>query len=306
MQEDKLIPPIDTELAKSIIAQKCPDLEIREFAYMGGGDYSVFETNNEFVFRFPKLNIDESRRIPGFEDYLFGIVRPALLPHEIPEKIFTIESEEFKIPGPIYGYKKFQGKLISGHPIKPEVELAKLLSDYLSRMHSIELKKLYSIGVKSTDWKSLILRHKEDFKNIKQNILPILKDDEKEWLTEVFESFLKKTARVNPPLTFTHCDFDPSNVLIHGINEHLQILDFDDVGIYDPAIDFCPWWGEYGSDFIEEMVRTYTLSIGPAFMPRVRFYYNRIPVIYFEYGLKFDNKNFINFGHKLLSQRMQP
>ncbi len=306
MQEDKLITPIDAELAKSIIAQKCPDIEIREFAYIGGGDYSVFEVNNEIVFRFPKVNIDANKKIPGFEDFLFNIIRSKLLPHEIPEKIFTIETNEFNIPGPAIGYRKFSGQQIPKLQAKPDIKLANLLSEFLSRLHSIEVKKLQSIGVRSTDWKSIVLWHKENYKYVKQDIFPLLKKDEKDWLAEVFESFLKKSARMNPPLAFTHGDFDPSNVLIHGTYDHLQVLDFDEVRIYDPAVDFCPWWGEYGSGFIEEMVRTYTLSIGPAFMPRVRFYYNRIPVIYFEIGLKTDNKNFITYGHKLLSKRMQP
>lgn len=306
MQEDKLIQPINIELAKEIIAKKYPDIEIKDFVYHGGGDHSVFEVNNKFVFRFPKADPDLNKRIPGFEDYLFNIIRPELLPHEIPEKIFTIETEEFKIPGPIYGYKKLSGQKFSTLKNKPDSKLADLLSDFLSKLHSIEVKKLQSIGVKTTDWKSIVLWHRENYKYVKQNIFPLLKDDEKDWLTEVFESFLKKATRMNPPLTLTHCDLDPTNVLIQGECDHLQVLDFDEIAIYDPAADFCMWWGEYGSGLIEKMVRSYTISIGSGFMQRIRFYYNRIPVIYFEVGLKTDNKKFIKFGRKLLSKRMQP
>ena len=306
MQEDKLIQPIDTELAKDIITKKCPDIEIKDFVYHGGGDHSVFEVNNEFVFRFPKVDFDETKRIPGFEDYLFDIIRTELSPHEIPEKLFTIETKEFKIPGPIFGYKKLSGHQFSTLKSKPDSKLADLLSDFLSKLHSIEVKRLQSIGIKTIDWKSIVLWHRENYKYVKQNIFPLLKDDEKDWLIEVFESFLKKATRMNPPLTFTHCDLDPTNVLIQGDCNHLQVLDFDEVRIYDPAADFCMWWGEYGSGLIEKMVRSYTISIGPGFMQRIRFYYNRIPVIYFEIGLKTDNKNFIKFGRELLSKRMQP
>ncbi len=301
-----MLTPIETELAKSIISQKCPEIEIQDFKYHGGGDHSVFEVNNEFVFRFPKVDPGDSKRIPGFEDYLFNLIRSDLSPHEIPEKVFTIETEEFKIPGPVYGYKKLHGQQVSKLRCKPENKMADLISDFLSKLHSIDIKKLQSIGIKTTDWKSIVLWHRENYKYIKDNIFPLLKDDEKEWLTEVFDSFLKKATRMNPPLTFTHCDLDPTNVLIQGECDHLQVLDFDEVKIYDPAADFCMWWGVFGSGLIEEIVRSYTISIGPGFMQRIRFYYNRIPVIYFEIGLKTDNKKFIKYGRELLSKRMQP
>jgi len=192
MQEDKLIKPIETELAKSIIAKKCPEIEINDFVYQGGGDHSVFEINNEFVFRFPKVAPDESKRIPGFEDYLFNIIRPDLLTHEIPENVYTIETDEFNIPGPVYGYKKFQGQQVSKLQNKPDIKLAKLLSDFLSKLHAIEINKLLNIGIKPTDWKSIVLWHKENYKYVKDEIFPLLKDDEQAWLKEVFRSFLKK------------------------------------------------------------------------------------------------------------------
>lgn len=83
------------------------------------------------------------------------------------------------------------------------------------------------------------------------------------------------------------------------------MIDFEDASLYDPAVDFCIWWGDYGGEFLAEMIRHYIPDLGNHFVRRVRFHYNRIPVVYFDLGISHRNDNFIRFGRALLRDRMR-
>ncbi|MBU8934692.1 MAG: aminoglycoside phosphotransferase family protein [candidate division Zixibacteria bacterium] len=303
MDENRLITPLDVSSARQVVQTALPDLEISEIEYLGGGDHSVFAVNNELLFRFPKNANETSTERFTFENRLFDLIRPRVNPHEIPVPLFDVNTED--IPARhVRCYRMFFGQRISQLSMNDRRTVAELLGDFLTRLHSIEKTDCIEIGLRSISWQDIVNNVRGSFEKIKTRLLPLLKPDEREWMINQYELFLSDAVTMKVPVVLIHGDLGDENVLLPKKLDHLQVIDFDEVGFYDPAADFCLWWGEFGDDFLRDIVNRYDLPIGDDLMARVRFYYNRIPVIYFELANTLQNDRFFQYGHELLSARM--
>lgn len=146
----------------------------------------------------------------------------------------------------------------------------------------------------------------ESYENAKSLVYPILDDSEKEWSNKMFEKFLEKSENISVCPVLCHGDFDESNVLISRGFDSLQVVDFEDISIWDPAGDFCAWLDpKYWEKFVKIMIEAYSGEVDEYFFDRVRFYYDRIPFIYFNFWVEKGLEDFIEWGRRLMMERMK-
>ena len=291
MDEDQIVAPISLETARRFIVKHLRPAN--RLDYLGGGSYSAFAVDQQLVVRFPKMPAEDADAIFQKEQALTGSLD--VQPHKIPKPLKRLLPDDEIFPKPVYVYSFLDGK--QGTEFPADLQLATQAGDFLSKLHSLTtlpgLSQRTPMDVKQ-HWD-------EQHDYLQSQINPLLQPDEQRWLAEVFAS----VEDVEPPaLVVTHGDFNAENVLVPDPFNHLQVVDFEDIGLHDAAADFCLWWGDYGNKFLEVMLKAYTLPIDADFHTRMRFYYNRVPVIYFRYGIENDIPNMIRFGHDALRQRM--
>jgi aminoglycoside phosphotransferase (APT) family kinase protein len=186
------------------------------------------------------------------------------------------------------------------HTSQQRQTLAAHLGDFLSKLHVVKdvpgLPRMTPADLRNS-WFQLY----DDFR---RESYPRLSAAEQRWQMRVFEDFLVDADSMNPPITLVHGDLGDENVLVPDDFSHLNVIDFEDAAFADPVADFCLWWGEWGDDFFEAMLKVYTGEIDPFFHQRMRFYFNRIPVFYFRLSGETGSQAAFEFGLNLLRQRM--
>lgn len=99
-----------------------------------------------------------------------------------------------------------------------------------------------------------------------------------------FKTAVSQFERPPVPVTLIHADFGSNNVLIHPLTLRAAgVIDFGDLSIGDPAVDFATFYRRLKRPFVEQMVAGYTLPLGPHFWERVAYQARRKPffVAYF-------------------------
>lgn len=315
-REDLLLKPLELEIAKQTIEERTGE-KVSEIKYLGGGSFSAFYAKNnhneEFVVKFPKMAEEVVHKM-HYEKCITDLISKYVSPHEIVTQtaFFKKASKSFKHP--IAFYKYLSGNQIGKLNLSWEKDpiqmkkLAKLLGDFNSKLHGIDYQKhpeFKEIGdIKSGE--DIKKSWFTNYENTKKKVFPILTEEEKKWSTKMFEDFLKKAEKINIKPVLSHGDFDDSNVLIQNSFNHLQVIDFEEISIGDPVNDFCVWLDHpYGEKFVNLMVENYTGFVDEHFLERIKFYNQRLPFIYFNFGIEKNDKKFIDWGRRWLKERME-
>jgi aminoglycoside phosphotransferase (APT) family kinase protein len=214
-----------------------------------------------------------------------------------------IDEEIFS--GGVWVTKKFHGdllkKVINDSNKK---SIARLLGNFLSKLHSINIDSLSSLKYKPQTDEQIKKGWVENYKKNKKDNFSYLSAEEKVYMEKVYDEFLSITDKMKPIKCLTHGDFDPVNCLIEKDADYLQIIDCEDLDYGHAVGDFCTWYGHYGESFLDDMLSEYSLEIDKYFKQRARFYWLRIPLFYFDYSRKYKNDKFIDFGKQMLKENM--
>jgi len=311
MSEDKLITPIPIDIARKTIKERLPQIKINSIRYLGGGSHSVFSINKEYVFRFPKIiegvySIEDATNTFIKEQQLCSILKSKLLPHSTVTQLYCLLRPSKSFNAPIAGYSYIAGTSLGHLPISDDqkIILAPLLGDILGKLHSITRDNLQPLSFTQPRPEEIINKWHQNYKNNQKNTFHLLEKAERDWFNDLYKTFLINSSKHKPNIVLTHGDFDPTNVMASGDDTHLTMIDLDDLSFSDSVGDFCIWLGEYGRDFVQQMLNKYPFEVDGRFFERAMFYYSRIPLLYFSMGKKLNNINFINFGRRLLQKRM--
>jgi len=259
---------LSPDQCKEIIKRKVSDVETSDIEQnTNGQNCLVFIVRKETVFRFP-IN-DESRE------------------HLIREINFlSIFSEESPLPVPqlskhidtsgllycTYPYitgDTFREDWVSTFSDKNRLKIACQLGEFLSILHNFPQNRAKKMGIEEVDvYKKNVVM----FSEAKRRIFPIIEDSEKEWIEKLYTGFLESLTPFPYTPRVCHSDFMPKHILVNREEEAIQgIIDFGYISIDDPANDFT-FFNLYGSDFLEEGYRHYTLTRDDHFEERRRFY----------------------------------
>jgi Predicted choline kinase involved in LPS biosynthesis len=302
--EEQLVTPIALDVARQTLAERLPEQAIEDVRYLpGGGSFSVFSLNNQMVARFPKfLTGHEEFQIVEeqfhFEQRVMDAIYTKLAPHQIARPISLLSGPSQSFPGPVLCYEIFTGTPIS--QLVPDQalqqRLAALLGDFFSRLHGIDRSWLVTFGLFDVSADHVKRGWFDSFERNRQTTFQLMNEEERAWFTRLYEDFLPDADAMQPRVVFCHGDCTDENVMLASDLSHLQVIDWDDMVIDDAARDFCEWLGYFGEDFLHAVLEHYAFPVDPFFVQRAKFYYCRIPLLYFAMAQQYESSRFLEFA----------
>ncbi len=231
-----------------------------------GWDHAVVILDEAIVFRAPKAR--------AYRDALADEVR--LLRHLQPRVDVGI---------PDYTYESADGSF-AGYPLLPGRELdvasfralsdsqreriADQLAAFLTAVHEVPKSTAREFGVSEPDPRKDLDDLRRDIEAL---VLPRLAPHE----VPVVRAFLTEMAaesRSVHPTTLIHGDLSGEHVLWDAESQQVNIIDFSDRLIGDPALDFA-YLHAYGSEFLEQVLKRYPGPKDEGTPRRARLYFRR-------------------------------
>ncbi|MFX1390614.1 MAG: phosphotransferase family protein [Promethearchaeota archaeon] len=285
-----------------------PDIEEKDISFFYHGTYNVFEVKNQFIFRIPDKAFRNQKGVELIQNEV------KMLNHiqkyvsvSVPDPIYISIDPEY----PVMGYEKIDGVPLSRKFNKisksKRMEIAEEIGHFLTELHSKELyqnailKQIVDVDYSCEKYK---LEWKNYFKNVQKLLFPIMNSTQKNWIINLFDSFLNNDANFKFKQCIIHGDFDISNIVVDTETYKITaIVDFEESRVYDPAVDFIFYEG--GNEFLRKTLTSYEGLIDPNFEERMKFLYGRSCLGYIEFGLKNNLADMIDVGFKLLETRME-
>jgi aminoglycoside phosphotransferase (APT) family kinase protein len=252
------------------IHDEFPSLTWDTYKYIASGwDHEVIVLDNSIVFRFP--NDNEYRASLAIEIKVLRQLQ-TLVQASIPNYTFVARDMSFA------GYPIVAGEALSKSRFYMLSEtdrevIAKQLANLLSSLHMANDKGLDSSKVAS----SYMPNEQAEVKALASKHLPkaLSKDDYRivEVILEQVDDLLLKSN----PISFIHGDVYSDHLLWDEQHQKLGLIDFSDMSIADPAIDFAELY-EYGKSFMEIVYQHYTAPKDKTFLQRAWIYQRWIGV----------------------------
>ena len=258
---------VDKELARRLIREQFPQLELRSERLLGEGwDTTVWLVDDEWVFRFPRRAVV----IPGIENELavLPLLAP-LLPLQIPNPTLVGRpSEEFQWP--FYGCPFLTGRELADAGLSDEKRrrLAAPLAEFLRTLHSIKLEVELPVDpVRHADIARRVPRTRERLEELRRTGL---------WSPPGVVDELLDAAEDLPapePTAIVHGDLHLRHLLVGEAGEPTAVIDWIDVSRNDPCVDLVLFWcvlrpaarseflAVYGAVSEEQLLRARVLSL---------------------------------------------
>ncbi|MCA1035884.1 aminoglycoside phosphotransferase family protein [Bacillus infantis] len=267
------------------ISDEYPDLKIKKFqANEKGWDNDIVIINESLVFRFPKS-----------EDVILKVEAEGKLLHLLKKKhpILQLPDYEYLYQNQMLRcvrYDYLEGRMlgdISMDSFKNNQENARLLGDFLTKLHSIDPAEADTMNLKTLHtleyWEAL-------HSSVREEILPYLKDREKDLINRIFRDFLEEFPGYSIKKSIIHGDLTASNIIYSEKKGRISaVIDFTDAQLGDPAFDFAGIYWAYGENFTKEVLSWYqTDESADALFKRVQSFYGLQPIFH---DLLYDVRN---------------
>ncbi|HUB93180.1 MAG TPA: aminoglycoside phosphotransferase family protein [Verrucomicrobiae bacterium] len=249
---DKPSPFIDNDPKNllKLISNAFPNLKWQTYEFVNEGwDHRVIILDDETVFRFPagadyrsglKLEVQVL-------DYLDGLT----LSINIPNYSFRPPRLTFA------GYPKVPGlnltrQFFSQLSLREVETIGEQLAAFLSTIHNLSVSSSPLNQLPKEPLKDDML---EVSAGVEKYLVSELSKEDLAIVNSVLEE-VDKLAKLSLPETFIHNDIYSRHLFWDASTERLGIIDFSDMGIGDPAIDFAELH-EYGFEFVRNVYRNY-------------------------------------------------
>ena len=257
---------------------------------MGGWSYWTFEVELEghgeqvesfepsWIFRFPRNRVVAENLQK----------EQAILPVVAPRVDFAVPRFEHAgtwrgQPGqPYAGYRRIPGRPLSDRPFTdrelPSATFESIAST-LSSLHAIEtslVAQACSVEPTVEAWRQ---RYRELWETVRTRISPLLDSRMREAVEHGFNRFLDEELATLKDIALVHGDLGCEHILIGEDGTTVTgLIDFEDVTIGDPTIDFVGIYVTYGMEAVERVQESYQCaldiqrSMDVNFVNRLRFY----------------------------------
>ena len=272
---------LDAEQVREGLLEGFPELAPIEVSSLGEGwDFRAFEVNGEFIFRFPKrAEVDaelELRLLPTLQDRV---------PLEIPDYCFTGHRTK-AFPHGFAGYRRLNGVVATDVPeAKLDVDaVARVCGEFLTALHTTPQAMAVQVGVKG----EISIHALEHQLRRAAECLDAVRAAATPALARRCEEFVVRTDLLplasRGPLCVAHNDLYSEHILLDAETRlPTGVIDWTDVRIVDPAVDFaglCNWLGE---DFVKKALEHYGGETDDGLVRRARFiavYFAHLDVFY--------------------------
>ena len=296
---------IDVDRSIALIQRNFPHVEIRmAVPITRGWDSFVLEVNGELIFRFPLR--DDVIPYLGNEVRLLPLLEQSLST-PIPHFEFMGQGDE-NYPYMFVGYRKLTGIALDDERISQEqlARLAPALANFLSELHSFPVEQTISLGVEGHTPEQWRERYLERYRDVQKRVFPLLDADLRKKSAQLWEEFLDdKTIFTFEPVVI-HCDLACEHVLCDVERSILTgVIDWGDVTIGDPAMDFVGLHNDRGREFMELVLLGYRRMVDTGFWRRMDFYLRYGPFSELLYGAYEGNERFIGKGREGLRRMFE-
>ena len=230
-----------------------------------GWDNDVVLLDNNYVFRFPKRE-NSKNRFPAEVKLLKYLATDSPLP--IPA--YNLISTEPAFGGyTIIDGKEMEPGLVKELDRNTQELIAKQLGDFLAFLHSTPLTVAHDAGFQEEPngywWGEK--RTSERYERLQKLVFPNLTQKEVIWTTHQFETYLDLDFSFKR--TVTHSDIKSDHIFFKD-NKISGIIDFAEVEIGDPALDFAGIWS-YGEEFLIKVLNYYNHTKTDDYLQRSQF-----------------------------------
>jgi aminoglycoside 2''-phosphotransferase len=262
-------------------------------------DNIVLGVNDRWIFRFPRSKFAEKNR--QREIKLFELLREQLTT-PIPTYAYVARPGKGDKYG-FAGYKKIPGTPVTvrGYQTAWTRKLSQGLAKFLRELHSIKTTKNLA-KIVSSEWTTQRMRkHHGQLRTLASRYL----DRE---TRGILESFFRKSMNLLEESTYErtliHSDLTDRNILVNPKDGRLAgVLDWGDVRISDPALDFCGLF-EVNRRLGYETVRSYN-DRSEGFLERVEVYWRMLPYFEILYGIYSNHPDIRDSGLKRIGTRLE-
>ncbi|PLR96869.1 phosphotransferase [Bacillus sp. T33-2] len=259
------------------ILQALPHLQINDIKQnQQGWDNDIVIINDELVFRFPK-NEEIAKKLIT-EKLLLDILSEKTPVIALPVyKLINADQEKL-----ICTYHEY----IPGNPLTADHfgkfdtdEAAKLLADFLSKLHSIDSSDAQMAGLSTIHTKTY---WSEFHLSIKDEIYPFLSASHQLDMDRIFEDYFASISAQTIDNRPIHGDLTGANIIYNTNENKLSgVIDFTDAQIGDPAFDFAGFYWDFGPAFTQKVLSYYGGSEpSSSLFGRVQSFYGLQPVFH--------------------------
>lgn len=286
---------------RQIIATCFPELAIDRCRRLGEGwDSVAIEVNGRLIFRFPKRPDVEPQYL--IESRLLPVLAGAL-PLPIPDVAYFWPGGA-AYPHPFIGHQRIAGLPLAGEHLTPERAegIARQLGQFLAALHQFPIEQPTRLGLPGGDQASWRRRYEDQYAQIQRHVLPLLPSTMHARIAAEWQAFLSdraawRSALIHHDLAGEHILYDPERGAISGI------IDWGDLAIGDPAIDFAGLLDAYGEEFVERVLAGYHGEADTAFRARMRFYRGVMPLNTVLFGLSTGQAEHVREGLEAVSSK---
>ena len=249
------------------IQAEFPDLRWRSHRYLTHGwDHAVLILDEALVFRAP--------RTQAYRDALANEAR--LLRHLQPRVAVGIPDYTHRsADGSFAGYPLLAGRELDVATFRALSDdqrgrIAVQLATFLTAVHATPKPIARELGVSEPDPQ----KDRDDLRrDTEALVLPRLEPHEAR-VVRAFLSEMAAESRSVHPTTLVHGDLSGEHVLWDAEHQQVNIIDFSDRSIGDPALDFAGLHA-YGCEFIESVLERYHGPKDEGTLRRARRYFRR-------------------------------
>lgn len=198
---------------------------IHSYRLIRGSESLIIEVNGKWVFRFPKSGAvnDKNRK-----QWSFLVTFSKLASISVPKPEYIQKG--------FIGYKKLAGKQLRSTSIeklttREKTKVARQLGLFLKVLHSRKDKRI------NFDTGYLVMR-RSDYLVCPKEIARHLNKSERDKLTDKLRAIANNSLNFKKPKNIIHGDLNFNNILWNKDKKITGILDWSDMGLGIPAMDF--------------------------------------------------------------------
>ena len=260
-------PPPDAAAVRRILSDQFPRIPNTTVRFIAGGwDYWVYEVSNNWILRFPKresgvLRLQrESRILPVLEHHL-SILVPRY-------ELLGQPCEDF--PWTFVGYRKMEGLGMGDFCPMPDRQdkLARQIGHLLTQLHNIPTDDPALVELPTEDrtlshWRRTLVARLNQVSHYLPdkiiNLARIVLGERRE-----IRAYIGAYRVLHNDLTGDNLLFDREYLEVVGI------IDWADISLGDPALEFVGLWIWLGDPFLDAVLRNYDIPVDGAFLERIR------------------------------------
>ncbi len=271
------------------VQERWPELAVASFEPLGNGwDCFTYLVNGEWVFQFPRL--------PGADERVRKQI--AMLPELAREVSSVVPVPTYtSLDPPCMGYLRIDGSpLLTGiDGIWPE-RLGRFLYD-------LHLTPPEFVGMRSSAAAAVREGNRREIDALAEHVLPLLDPNERSRAERAIAASLGDDENFRFATCLIHGDIGPAHVLVTDLGDLSGVIDWGDLEVGDPAIDFA--WNLHAVPQVgERVLGAYGGPADDRFLTRARSAFMLMPWHEVKYGVTTDQPAFVESGLAGVRERL--